>query len=161
MSRARTPGISRIDQPEKRTHGFFVRLSRKGKRHSGFFADKTHGGRSHALQAAQKFYRELQKKYKASTRREWLQIRRRKGRSPYIGVQRIVVTHVYWRATWSPRTGVVKRRQFSVRKHGAARARALAWGARREALASLGDTPMTRSTTQRRRKTKKSPGRKR
>jgi len=30
-ARRRTPGISRIDQPEKRTHGYFVRLARKGK----------------------------------------------------------------------------------------------------------------------------------
>jgi hypothetical protein len=149
MGRARTPGISRIDQPEKHTHGFFVRLSRKGKRHSGFFSDKRLGGRAHALKAAQKYYRELQKTHKATTRRDWLQIRRRKGRSPYIGVQRVAVTHVYWRATWSPRKGVVRKRQFSVRKHGAAQARALALRARRNALASLGDTPMTQSRARR------------
>ena len=147
MARSKTPGISRIDQPEKRTYGFFVRLSRKGKRYTGFFADKGHGGRAPALKAAQKFYQQLLRKHKAGTRQEWLQIRRRKGRSPYIGVQRIVVTRVYWTATWSPRKGVVKRRQFSVRKHGAAQARAMALRARREALASLGNTPMTPTRT--------------
>src|SRR5688572_16042498 len=143
MGRSRTPGISRIDQPEKRTHGFFVRLLRKGKRYTGFFGDKGHGGRAPALKAAQKYYQELLKKHKAATRQDWLRIRRRRGRSPYIGVQRVTVTHVYWRATWSPRKGVVRKRQFSVRKHGAAKARALALKARREALAALADTPMT------------------
>jgi len=156
MGRRRTPGISRIDQPEKRTHGFFVRLSRKGKRYSGFFGDKGHGGRGRALKAAEAYYQKLLKKHKAVTRRDWLQIRRRKGRSPYIGVQRIVVTHVYWKATWSPRKGVVRKRQFSVRKHGAAQARALALRARREALASLGDTPMTK--VRKRRGPRNAPG---
>lgn len=52
-------GISRIDQPEKRNHGFFVRLRRRGKVRSAFFADASHGGRAAALRAAQKHYREL------------------------------------------------------------------------------------------------------
>jgi len=149
MGRRHTPGISRIDQPERRTHGFFVRLMRKGKMHTGFFGDKGHGGKARALEAAEKFYRALLKKHKASTRSEWLQIRRRKGRSPYIGVQRITVTHVYWMATWSPRKGVVRKRQFSVRKHGAAKARALALQARREALASLSKVPIVRTMKRR------------
>jgi hypothetical protein len=120
--------------------------------YTGFFGDKGHGGRARALKAAEEYYQKLLKKHKAGTRREWLQIRRRKGRSPYIGVQRIVVTHVYWQATWSPRTGVVRRRQFSVRRHGAAQARSLALQARRDALESLGDAPMTLTNKRRKRK---------
>ena len=49
---------------------------------------------------------------------------------------------LYWRATWSPQRGVVKKRMFSVRKHGARQALALALKARRDALASLADTPV-------------------
>jgi hypothetical protein len=56
-------GISRIDQPEKYNHGFFVRLKRRGKIHSAFFADNAHGGRAAALRAAQKHYRELLRQY--------------------------------------------------------------------------------------------------
>jgi hypothetical protein len=41
-----TPGICRIDQPEKYNHGFFVRLQRNGKIHSTFFSDKNHGGQA-------------------------------------------------------------------------------------------------------------------
>ena len=48
-----TPGISRIDQPEKRTRGFFVRVSRRGKIHSAFFTDLKYGGKAEALGAAQ------------------------------------------------------------------------------------------------------------
>jgi hypothetical protein len=60
MSRpSRTPGVSRIDQPSHRTHGFFARLQRKGKIYSGFFTDKMYGGRPQALAAAQEFHRLL------------------------------------------------------------------------------------------------------
>jgi hypothetical protein len=38
-------GISRIDQPEKHNHGWFVRVRLKGKTTSKFFADKLHRGK--------------------------------------------------------------------------------------------------------------------
>ena len=56
-------GISRIDQPEKHNHGFFVRLARHGKTHSAFFADKSHGGRQKALAAARQHYEMLLAKF--------------------------------------------------------------------------------------------------
>lgn len=56
-------GISRIDQPEKHHHGFFVRLARQGKTHSAFFADKSHGGRQNALTAARQHYELLLAKF--------------------------------------------------------------------------------------------------
>ena len=49
---AKTPHISRIDQPTHRTHGFFLRVSRDGHIYSAFFADQTYGGREQALAAA-------------------------------------------------------------------------------------------------------------
>lgn len=141
-----TPGICRIDQPEKRTHGFFVRLHRKGKIHSAFFGDKGHGGRTQALEAAQQHYQSLLRKHKPMTRRRWAQTRRRKGRSRFLGVQKVLVRRPgyqqeYWKATWSPQPRVARKRMFSVRKHGARRALALALQARRDGLASLGDAP--------------------
>ena len=62
-----TKGISRIDQPEKHNHGFFVRLQCQRKIHSAFFADKSHGGREQALAAAQKHYRGLLLKFGSTT----------------------------------------------------------------------------------------------
>ncbi|HOP98453.1 MAG TPA: hypothetical protein PLH97_03870 [Verrucomicrobiota bacterium] len=58
-ARNKMTGISRIEQPEKRTFGYFVRLQWKGKIYNGFFPDKRHGGKKRALEAAQKFYRKL------------------------------------------------------------------------------------------------------
>lgn len=52
-------GVSRIDQKDKRTHGWFVRIMRKGEVHNAFFADKTCGGKGKALEAARKEYRRM------------------------------------------------------------------------------------------------------
>jgi hypothetical protein len=62
---------------------------------------------------------------------------RRKGASGIIGVRKIVVTNVYWVAHWMPRPHVPRRKSFSVRKYGAARAKALAIQARKAGLRSM------------------------
>src|SRR5919197_372931 len=53
------PGISRIDQPSTRTHGWFARAGFYTRpdgtsvpRHRKFFGDATHGGKRRALKAA-------------------------------------------------------------------------------------------------------------
>jgi hypothetical protein len=46
-------GISRIDQPEKKNHGWYVRVTFKGNITQKFFADKTNGGKNKALKLAQ------------------------------------------------------------------------------------------------------------
>ena len=130
-------GISRIDQREKRTHGFFVRLQRKGITRNAFFADRSYGGKRRALRAAQKHFRSLEKKYRPMTRQRWAEMPRRKGKSGVIGVQRAVIKRsgqprrVYWQANWSPQPYLSRRRVFSVRKFGEKKARALAIMARR------------------------------
>ena len=67
MKRSRTRhirrrGITRIDQPSTRTHGWFVRSQFRerpngtyGPRHQKFFGDFSHGGKRRALQAAKAF----------------------------------------------------------------------------------------------------------
>src|ERR1039458_2978983 len=140
-----TPGICRIDQPSHRTHGFFVRLQRKGKIHTAFFTDKMHGGREQALAAAQEYCRQLAAKLGTPlrmSRRAWAEIRRRKGSSGIVGVQKSVDRRfkrprIYWKATWSPEPYVVRRRQFSERKFGDREARRLAIRARRAGLRSM------------------------
>lgn len=54
----RPKGISRIDQPTRRTHGWFVRLGYEGKnpRLARLFSDQKHHGIDGALQAALAFY---------------------------------------------------------------------------------------------------------
>lgn len=140
-----TPGICRIDQPAKHNHGFFVRLARRGKIHSAFFSDKKHGGQKSALAAAQTHYQDLRKKLgepKSRSRRFWAQVQRRKGRSGILGVQRLVARRgrnprIIWKATWSPEPYVVRCMQFSVRKHGAKRAKLLAIRARKAGVRNM------------------------
>ena len=55
----RRRGISRIDQPSTRTHGWFVRAGfytrpdgASAPRHRKFFGDHTYGGKRRALKAA-------------------------------------------------------------------------------------------------------------
>ena len=140
-----TPGICRIDQPSHRTHGFFVRLARRRKIHSAFFTDKKFGGREQALAAAQAHYLQLRHKLGLPlqrSRQEWSETVRRRGRSGIHGVQRVIDRRTkpwrkYWRATWSPELGVVRKKQFSIRKHGEEKARQLALRARRAGLHSM------------------------
>ena len=138
-------GISRIDQPHKHNHGFFVRVQRAGKTHSAFFSDKMHGGKRKALIAAQACHRRMERKLgapKRMARQEWARIERRPGRSGIVGVQRLINHRVrparkYWMATWSPEVGKVARKQFSIRKYGERLAKQLAIRARNDGLRSM------------------------
>ena len=56
---AGTPGITRVDQPSTRTHGFVVRIGwyqkkdgSYGPRYKSFFGDVTHGGKKGSMKAA-------------------------------------------------------------------------------------------------------------
>lgn len=55
------PGIARIDQPEKHTHGWYVRVRVKNKVVSKYFADKQFGGKTKALAQAIRFRDKLLK----------------------------------------------------------------------------------------------------
>ena len=67
-----SPGISRVDQPERRTHGYVVRLgyrrSRGGSyrpRVVSYFGDASHGGRKGAWEAAEKWRQQAMRKQKS------------------------------------------------------------------------------------------------
>jgi hypothetical protein len=65
----RRRGISRIDQPSTRTHGWFVRADfykrpdgTYGPRHRKFFGDVSHGGKRRGLRAAQDYLAKLERR---------------------------------------------------------------------------------------------------
>ena len=140
-----TPGICRIDQPSHRTHGFFVRVMRKSKIHSAFFTDLKHGGKALALAAAQQHRQKLLAKLglpQQMSRRDWAEIRRRKGSSNVVGVQKVISRRgkrpvVYWMATWSPEPYVVRRKCFSIKRFGSRKAKRLAIQARRAGVRNM------------------------
>ena len=47
-------GISRIDQPHKTHHGWYVRITRNGRTTQKFFADRRYESRDSALEAARR-----------------------------------------------------------------------------------------------------------
>ena len=66
--RIRRRGISRIDQPSTRTHGWFVRTQfhnrpdgTNGPRYQKFFGDYSHGGKRAALRAAREFLAQVER----------------------------------------------------------------------------------------------------
>jgi hypothetical protein len=69
-TRKSIPGVSRIDQPEKHNHGFYVRLTRNGKKFAKFFSDKKSGSKSKALIVAKAHYAELCAKNPAKAKRK-------------------------------------------------------------------------------------------
>lgn len=122
-----------------------MRLRRRGKTHSAFFTDQKHGGKKRALAAAQKHYRKLLAKLgppPQRRRRWWAEIRRRKGSSGIVGVQKKVErrhgeVRTFWVAAWSPKPHVARRKTFSVWQYGSKKARQLALRARRAGLRSM------------------------
>jgi hypothetical protein len=142
---SKTPGISRIDQPEKRNHGFFVRLQREGKIYSAFFTDLKYGGKAAALAAAQRFHHQSVAIFGPPARfnrQWWAEVVRRKGRSGIHGVLRVINRQSkpwrkYWQASWSHAPYIVRRKMFSIRKFGEERAKQLAIRARREGVRNM------------------------
>ena len=142
----KTPGICRIDQPSHRTHGFFVRVAYQGKIHSAFFSDKKFSGQAQALAAAQAHHLKLRQELgmpRQRSRRWNAEIVRRRGRSGIQGVRRVIIRGQsgrrlkFWLAMWSPELGVVRKKQFSIRKHGEEKAKRLALRARRAGVRSM------------------------
>jgi len=137
-------GISRIDQEEKHNHGWFVRVTRKGKTYSAFFTDKKHGGKGKALAAAKVGLEKLRAKYPPMSRKEFARVQRRKTKSGIVGVTRLTKkvkgkNYDFWQATWSPSTGVIEKKVYSITKYGEDKAKKLAVKARKEGIKNMVD----------------------
>ena len=100
-------GISRIDQPEKKNHGFYVRITHNGKSNQKYFPDKASGGKGKALAAAKK-YRDGVVAKLPKAKKESIAGRRTKiKQSGVTGVTHVVAkapdgkkTYAYWQAAW-------------------------------------------------------------
>jgi hypothetical protein len=130
--------ISRIDQPERHNHGYYVRLTRNQKTQYKFFADKSNGGKRAALRAAKQHEAELLEQAAANNKRRKQTVSSR-NTSGIVGVTRGQWEEsgkrvAYWQAAWVGSKGERLNRKFSVNKHGEERARRLAIKARREGV---------------------------
>ena len=116
-------GISRIDQPDKKNHGFYVRITHRGKTTQKFFPDKASGGKGRAQKLARTFRDKVFARL-PKARREAAAGRRKKiKKSGMIGVTHVVSksaagkTYEYWQAAWIER-GTRKTAKFSIARYG-------------------------------------------
>ena len=129
--------IARIDLPGASTHGFQVRLQRRGIKYAKFFSDRVHGTPQHALDAARAWRDALIEKLSDQTR---ICERSQRNSSGVVGVSKITVvaangnSYQFWQATWSPRPGQRRCVKFSIQRYGDREAFQLAVEARTEGI---------------------------
>lgn len=142
MAKSGYKGICRIDQPERKTYGWYVRVTFNGQRRVKFFSDEANGGKEKALEAAVK-YRNQAERELGKPRTDRLVIARNpRNRSGIMGVQRktkIVntpdgerVTDNVYEITWNPSPGEVRRTWVSIDEYGEEAAFRKACAIRRE-----------------------------
>lgn len=135
-------GISRLDQESSGTHGWQVRIQRKGVRYGRFFSDVEWGGSERALSVAIQFRDKIiahQQRQSSIRSHENTGARNQSG---VIGVTRISQISAkgdeyhFWQASWTDREGNRQTVRYSVLKHGDEIAFEMACLAREAALKS-------------------------
>ena len=140
--------ISRIDIEKGRTgtHGWEVRITRRGKHVAKYFSDKDYGGKRASLGAAKSFRDDQIEKLRPYTRLELVKRAEiRSGNVPGVRLRENVVekngwqyTYQTWEASWTPAEGGRRiKRQFSINKYGDEKAYKLAVRARKDALREI------------------------
>ena len=137
-------GISRVDIPAKKTHGWQVRLQRKGWRYQKFFADRMLGGRDKSYAAAVEMRDELVGSLESETRQERAQRKTARNSSGLVGVCRTYAVkngkrYPCWQASWSPQPGKRKCVKFFVSVHGEDKAKEMAIAAREAGIEEMTD----------------------
>lgn len=135
-----TYAIARIDLPEASTHGWQVRLQRRGRKYGKFFADRLHGGPREAYRRARAWRDALVERLDERDPGPRVCLRSARNSSGVVGVSKVAVsasngeTYYFWQATWCPETGQRRCVKFSIRRHGDRGAFRLAVEARREGV---------------------------
>lgn len=131
--------IARIDLPSVGTHGWQVRIQRRGVKYAKFFADANHHHQAHALENARNWRDALLKKLADQAR---VCERSPRNSSGVVGVSKITVvaangsSYQFWQATWSPMPGKRRCVKFSIKRYGDRQAFQLAVEARTEGVNS-------------------------
>ena len=108
--------IARIDQEEKRTHGWYVRVRYFGKTHSKFFSDGKCGGRYSSLLAAVAWRDQTEKRLgKVRTDKHIVTVSNTT--TGVVGVRLNEKLNRY-EVSWVNATGKQGKTSVSIRKHG-------------------------------------------
>jgi hypothetical protein len=142
MAKCGHKGISRIDQAERKTHGWYVRVSFNGARRVRFFSDSSHGGKEQALERAVLYRNEAEKELGKPRTNRLVIARNPRNRSGITGVQRKTkvvrtktgerVSRNVYEVTWNPEPGRLKRTWVSIDEYGEEAAFRKACAIRRE-----------------------------
>ncbi|HEX8186190.1 MAG TPA: AP2 domain-containing protein [Blastocatellia bacterium] len=129
--------ISRIDQPDKHNHGYYVRVTRNGKTESKYFPDRASGGKRAARRAAKEYEADLLEKASLLKKRPPKPSAR--NTSGKVGISRTSYRYgaeasEYWQAAWVDHKGRRRSAKYSIKKYGEDKAKRLALKARRQGL---------------------------
>jgi len=133
-----TYAIARIDLPRAGTHGWQVRLQRRGVKYGKFFADGIHGGIPGSYQAALRWRDDLVGRITRGENAARICRRSPRNSSGVVGVSKVSVfaangaSYWFWQATWCPSPGERRCVKFSIKRHGDRQAFRLAVEARKE-----------------------------
>ena len=160
-------GISRIDQPEKKNHGFYVRITHRGNTTQKFFPDKSLGGKSKALKMARQFRDKLVAKLPKLKREAAARKKRKSLKSGTTGVTHVVSRakgrndYAYWQAAWNDSRGKRRTAKFSISRYGNGKALKMAKKALRDAKSkSKSGGAKKKKTAAKSRPARKAPARK-
>ena len=115
-------GISRIDQPDKKNHGYYVRITHRGKTQQKYFPDKACGSKTKALKAAKAHRDKIVARLPKAKREAAARKRRRVKQSGVTGVTHVLSrstggkAYEYWQAAWEE-NGVRRTAKFSIAKY--------------------------------------------
>lgn len=122
--------ISRIDSPEKRTHGWLVRVQFNKQRRAKLFSDSRYGGREEALEEAIQWRNQVEREMGKPRTERFVVGTHPNNETGVLGVRRIRKhtgayddegnprTSEVYEVHWSPEPGVLKRTSVSIRKYG-------------------------------------------
>ncbi|MDB6079625.1 MAG: pathosis-related transcriptional factor and protein [Akkermansiaceae bacterium] len=133
-----TYAIARIDLPSASTHGWQVRLQRRGVKYGKYFADRSCGGQQESYELARRWRDDLMSRVEEEENAARICSRSARNSSGVVGVSKVAVsapngaTYFFWQATWCPAPGERRCVKFSVKRHGEKQAFKLAVEARRE-----------------------------
>ena len=117
-----TYAIARIDLPRAGTHGWQVRLQRRGVKYGKFFADGVHGGLTEAYEAARSWRDAVIARITAEENLTRICRRSPRNSSGVVGVSKVCViaangaSYWFWQATWCPAPGARRCVKFSVKR---------------------------------------------
>lgn len=133
--------LARIDLPDQSSHGWQVRLQRRGIKYAKFFSDGTHQSPAHALNNARIWRNKLLTQLNSHDQTRVCQ-RSSRNNSGVVGVSKVTVSgpngsnYHFWQATWSPQPRKRQSIKFSIKRHGDHKAFNLAVQARLQAINS-------------------------